>query len=99
MAGSCRRRRCRMGAHSGTVPGASLRQSSRLMRATKLLLACGWIMLALQAQSKPDLTGIWGPYRGGRGGDPKLAAPPAGPIVLKPEYAKAYQARQAAEAA
>jgi hypothetical protein len=52
------------------------------------------------AQSRgatPDFSGVWGPYRGGRGGDPKLAAVPAGPIVLKPEYAKAYEARRAAE--
>lgn len=47
----------------------------------------------------PNITGVWGPYRGGRGADPKLAAVPAGPIVLKPEYAKAYEARRAAETA
>ena len=69
------------------------------MRLAKVLFACGWIAVVLQAQSKPDLTGVWGPYRGGRGADPKLAAPPAGPIVLKPEYTKAYDARRAAEAA
>jgi len=54
------------------------------------------------AQSKPitpDLNGVWGPYRGGRGADPKLAAPPASPLVLKPEYAKPYEARRAADAA
>ena len=34
----------------------------------------------------------------GRGADPKLAPPPAGPIVLKPAYAKAYEARRAADA-
>jgi len=52
-----------------------------------------------QAQSThPDLTGAWGPYRGGRGADPKLAPPPATPLVLKPEYAKRYEARRAAEA-
>src|ERR1043165_2330049 len=53
------------------------------------------------AQSRgapPDISGAWGPYRGGRGADPKLAPPPATPIVLKPEYAKPYQARGAAEA-
>jgi hypothetical protein len=47
----------------------------------------------------PDLTGVWGIYRGGRGADPKLAAPPATPMVLKPEYAKPYAERRAAEAA
>jgi len=54
--------------------------------------------VAALAQSKPDLMGSWGPYRGGRGADPKLAPPAAGPIVLKPEYAKPYDARRAAEA-
>src|SRR5215831_12812959 len=48
--------------------------------------------------SPPNFTGVWGIYRGGRGGDPKLAAPPASPIVLKPEYAKPYETRRAAEA-
>src|SRR5262245_66630153 len=46
----------------------------------------------------PDFSGAWGPYRGGRGADPKLAAPPATPLALKPEYAKPYEARRAAEA-
>jgi len=47
----------------------------------------------------PDFSGAWGPYRGGRGADPKLAPPPATPLAMKPEYAKAYEARRAAEAA
>jgi hypothetical protein len=64
---------------------------------------CFVVLLAgvAHAQSRgatPDFSGVWGPYRGGRGADPKLAAVPAGPIVLKPEYAKAYEARRAAEA-
>src|SRR6185312_108611 len=46
----------------------------------------------------PDFTGVWGIYRGGRGADPKLAAPPASPLALKPEYAKPYEARRAVEA-
>jgi hypothetical protein len=45
----------------------------------------------------PDISGVWGPYRGGRGADPKLAPPPASPMVLKPEYAKPYEQRRAAE--
>jgi hypothetical protein len=56
---------------------------------------------AVYAQSpgnRPDFTGTWGPYRAGRGADPKLAPPPASPIVLKPQYAKPYEARRAAEA-
>jgi hypothetical protein len=70
------------------------------MSPKKLLFAAAIFNLALQAQSpvKPDLTGVWGQYRGGRGADPKLAPPAAGPIVLKPEYAKPYEARRAAEA-
>ena len=49
------------------------------------------------AQTPPDLSGAWAPYRGGRGADPKLAAPPPSAIVLKPAYAKPYDARRAAE--
>jgi hypothetical protein len=59
------------------------------------------VPVALEAQSAanpPDLTGVWGVYRGGRGADPKLAPPPASPLVLKPEYAKPYEARRALEA-
>jgi hypothetical protein len=52
-----------------------------------------------QSSNPPDISGSWGPYRGGRGADPKLAAPPASPMVLKPEYAKAYSDRRAAETA
>lgn len=50
------------------------------------------------AAQAPDLSGVWGPYRGGRGADPALAPPPAGPIVLKPEYAAQYEADQALRA-
>jgi hypothetical protein len=53
--------------------------------------------LLAQAQT-PDLTGVWGVYRGGRGTDPKLAPPAAGPLQLKPEYARPYEARRAIEA-
>jgi hypothetical protein len=49
--------------------------------------------------NSPDFSGAWGPYRGGRGADAKLAPPPATPLAIKPEYAKAYEARRAAEAA
>ena len=52
-----------------------------------------------QAQAKaPNLTSVWAVYRGARGGDPKLAPSEAGPLALKPEYAKPYEARRAAEA-
>ena len=50
-----------------------------------------------QAQGPPDLSGVWAPYRAGRGADPKLNPPPPTPIVLKPQYAKPYEARRAAE--
>jgi hypothetical protein len=58
--------------------------------------------MAVQAQSAPnppDLSGAWGVYRAARGADPKLAPPPAGPLLLKPEYKKPYEERRAAEAA
>jgi len=45
----------------------------------------------------PDLTGVWAPYRGGRGADPKLAPPPATPLVLKPQYAAPFDAKRKAE--
>jgi len=51
-----------------------------------------------QAPATPNIAGTWVPMGGGRGADPKLAPPPAGPVVLKPAYAKDYEARRAAEA-
>jgi hypothetical protein len=51
-----------------------------------------------QPASAPSLTGAWVPMGAGRGADPKLAPPPAGPIVLKPAFAKAYDTRRAADA-
>jgi hypothetical protein len=51
------------------------------------------------AKTTPNFTGVWNTFQGGRGGDPKLAPPPATPLLLKPEYAKPYEARRAAEAA
>jgi hypothetical protein len=68
----------------------------------KLLLVSSMLLVAglSYAQTKPatpDFTGAWGPYRGGRGADPKLAAPPATPLALKPQYAKPYEERRAAE--
>jgi hypothetical protein len=78
--------------------------ATTIARRFVLVTACCLTLLqgVGHAQSRgatPDFTGVWGPYRGARGADPKLAAVPAGPIVLKPEYAKAYDARRAAEAA
>ncbi len=50
-----------------------------------------------QAQAPPDLSGVWAPYRPGRGADPKFNPPAPTPIVLKPQYAKPYEARRATE--
>ena len=64
----------------------------------KLLLPL-CLSLSLYAQTaRPDFSGVWEPYRGGRNADAKLAAPPATPLVLKPEYAKPYDTRRATEA-
>jgi hypothetical protein len=70
---------------------------------TRHLLAalCSITLVAsiANAQARPDFSGVWGPYRGGRGGDPRLAAVAAAPPVLKEPYAKAYADRRAAETA
>src|ERR1035438_3160489 len=68
----------------------------------KTIFFCSLVLLQLAPVAadaqKPDFTGVWSPYRGGRGGDPKLAAPAVGPLLLKPEFAKPYEARRALEA-
>lgn len=74
------------------------------MRHFALLIAFSSVTLLpllAQGQSKnpPNFTGTWDPYRGGRGGNDPLAPPAAGPLVLKPEYAKPYEERRALEAA
>jgi hypothetical protein len=56
------------------------------------------LFAALASAQQPDLAGVWAPYRGGRGADPKLAAPAATPLVLKPQYAGPFEARRKAEA-
>jgi hypothetical protein len=71
---------------------------------TRALVAAGAIALLPvsaypQTAAPPSLGGVWAPYRGGRGADPALAPPPATPLVLKPEYAKPFEARKAEEAA
>jgi len=63
------------------------------------LCSIALVATGAHAQARPDLSGAWGPYRGGRGADPKLAAVAAAPPVLKPEYAKPYADRRAAETA
>jgi hypothetical protein len=51
-----------------------------------------------QDNAARNIGGAWVPMGGGRGADPKVAPPPATPIALKPEYAKAYEARRATDA-
>jgi hypothetical protein len=51
-----------------------------------------------QSRTPPNLTGVWAPFGAGRGAAPPNAPPPAGPFVLKPEYAKPFEARAAADA-
>jgi len=68
-------------------------------RLTVLLAVLALAMTAARAQSTtPTIAGVWTPFGAGRGADPKLAPPPAGPLVLKPEYAKPYEARRLADA-
>jgi len=61
-----------------------------------LVLALLWVV-ASPAVAQVDLSGVWAPYRAGRGADPALNPPPPSPIVLKPQYAKPYETRRAAE--
>jgi hypothetical protein len=62
------------------------------------VLAIAGAMAEAQSPAARNISGAWVPMGGGRGADPKVAPPPATPIVLKPEYAKAYEARRTAEA-
>jgi hypothetical protein len=62
------------------------------------VLAIAGAMAEAQSPAARNISGAWVPMGGGRGADPKIAPPPATPIVLKPEYAKAYEARRTAEA-
>jgi hypothetical protein len=65
----------------------------------RTIAACVLLLSAAVAFAEPpDLTGVWAPYRGGRGSDPGLAPPPATPLVLKPKYAGPFDARRKAEA-
>src|ERR1700722_16523464 len=85
-----------MGGRSGT--GRRRIRSSKVMKTLILcVIALQTAPVALRAQA-PDLTGVWSPYRGGKGTDPKLAPPAASPFLLKPEYAKPYEERRAREA-
>jgi hypothetical protein len=59
-----------------------------------VLLPFAWA----QSSKTPDFTGVWGTFKGGKGPNAKFAPPPAGQLLLKPEYAQPYEARRAAEA-
>ncbi len=70
------------------------------MRRALLVASCVLLASAsVFAQTPPNISGVWAPYRGGRGADPKLAAPAATPLALKPEYAKPFEAKRVADAA
>src|SRR5262245_24090540 len=75
----------------------SMKALAQIFIVSALIGAC--FPSSVLAQAKPDFNGSWAQYRGGRGGDPKLAPVAAGPIVLKPQYAKPYEERRAAETA
>jgi len=62
-------------------------------------MAIVWAPAMLAQGKRPVLTGAWVPFGAGRGADPSIAPPPAGPIVLKPMYAKEYEAQRAADQA
>jgi hypothetical protein len=62
------------------------------------LALAAFLPFALAQSKTPDFTGVWGTFKGGKGPNAKFAPPPAGQLVLKPEYAKPYEARRAKEA-
>jgi hypothetical protein len=65
----------------------------------KAIPAAAFVILAATASAAPpDLSGVWAPYRGGRGADPALAPPAPTPLVLKPQYAGPFEIRRKAEA-
>ena len=65
---------------------------------TGVLAPAAWAQAPVAPAEPRNLAGVWAPFRGGRGADPALAPPPAGPLVLKAAYAAAYEAKRAAEA-
>ena len=62
------------------------------------LAAAGAGTAAKAQTSTIPIAGVWVPMGAGRGVDPKLAPPPASPMVLRQPYAKEYESRRAAEA-
>ncbi len=78
--------------------------TSRVLGAARVVAALAIVAAVLdetsfgQGKTPPSLTGAWVPFGAGRGTEPAIAPPPAGPLVLKPEHAKAFEARAAADA-
>jgi hypothetical protein len=70
----------------------------KISTATILVFAPAMVH-AQSAATPPDLTGVWGIYRGGPGADATFRPPAPSPLVLKPEYAKPYEERRAKESA
>jgi hypothetical protein len=82
-----------------THPGRFLR-GARGAAALAVLL-CGFALPLAAQQAPPNLNGAWARYGGfsRNGVDPKLAAPPAGKMLLKSPYAKPYEEHRAQEEA
>ena len=78
-----------------------MRHISRTLTTVAAAALVSWLVADVEARAQSagaaQLTGAWVPMGAGRGVDPALAPPPAGPVLLKPEYAKEYEARRAAE--
>lgn len=73
---------------------------ARILGIPLLLVASLTALADAQSSAGRAISGAWVPMGGGRGAaaDPKIAPPPATPIVLKPAYAKMFDARRAADA-
>ena len=78
-----------------------MRHISRTLTTVAAAALVSWLVADVEAGAQSagaaQLTGAWVPMGAGRGVDPALAPPPAGPVLLRPEYAKDYEARRAAE--
>jgi len=63
-----------------------------------VVAALAWQDAPRAQSATPNLAGAWAPLTGGRGVDPKIAPPPATPLLLKPEFKAKYDAQRAADA-
>src|SRR5436190_6851031 len=89
-------RRAPVPRHLARRPRAHQRSGRPPMKS--ILIATLLVLVATTAAAQADLSGVWAPYRGGRGADPALAPPPATPIVLKPQYAAPFEMKRKADA-